>query len=60
MTTRLEAIDPQHPETVALMNGPLVLFAITESAARGNAEAVAGGQTNWRPRRGRSKRIVVR
>ncbi len=26
MTTRLEAIDPQHPNTVALMVGPLVLF----------------------------------
>ena len=32
MTTRLEAIDAQHPETVALMNGPLVLFAITNTA----------------------------
>jgi DUF1680 family protein len=32
MTTRLEAIDAQHPETVALMNGPLVLFAITNKA----------------------------
>jgi hypothetical protein len=30
MTTRLEPIDPQHPETVALLHGPLVLFAITE------------------------------
>jgi hypothetical protein len=28
MTTRLEAVDAQHPDTVALMNGPLVLFAI--------------------------------
>jgi DUF1680 family protein len=26
---RLEPIDPQHPETVALLCGPLVLFAIT-------------------------------
>ncbi len=32
MTTRVEAIDTQHPETVALMYGPLVLFAITDSA----------------------------
>ena len=32
MTTRLEAIDVQHPETVALMNGPLVLFAIANAA----------------------------
>jgi DUF1680 family protein len=31
MTTRLEAVDRQHPETVALLVGPLVLFAITES-----------------------------
>jgi uncharacterized protein len=30
-TTRLEAIDAQHPETVALMMGPLVLFAIGDS-----------------------------
>jgi uncharacterized protein len=31
LTARLEAIDAQHPETVALLVGPLVLFAITES-----------------------------
>jgi DUF1680 family protein len=31
MTTRLEAVDPKHPETVALMVGPLVLFAITDA-----------------------------
>ena len=31
MTTRLEAIDPKHPETVALLVGPLVLFAITDA-----------------------------
>lgn len=30
-TTRLEAIDAQHADTVALMVGPLVLFAIGES-----------------------------
>jgi DUF1680 family protein len=29
MTMRLEAVDRQHPETVALMYGPLVLFPIT-------------------------------
>ena len=27
---RLEAIDPQHPDTVALLRGPLVLFAVTD------------------------------
>jgi hypothetical protein len=30
MTTRVEAIDLQHPDTVALMVGPLVLFAVTD------------------------------
>ena len=29
---RLEAIDPSHPETVALVRGPLVLFPIAENA----------------------------
>src|SRR3984957_19334855 len=31
LRTRLEAIDAQHPETVALLAGPLVLFAITDA-----------------------------
>ena len=31
MKARLEAIDPQHPNVVALLVGPLVLFAITDS-----------------------------
>jgi len=31
LRTRLEAIDAQHPETVALLAGPIVLFAITDS-----------------------------
>jgi uncharacterized protein len=30
MTTRLEPVDANHPEIVALLHGPLVLFAITE------------------------------
>jgi hypothetical protein len=34
MPTRLEAIDAEHPDTVALMRGPLVLFAVTENAPR--------------------------
>jgi DUF1680 family protein len=34
MPMRLEAIDEQHPETVALVRGPLVLFAVTENAPR--------------------------
>jgi hypothetical protein len=31
LTKRLEAIDAQHPETVALLVGPIVLFAIMDS-----------------------------
>jgi uncharacterized protein len=31
MALRLEPIDPPHPQTVALLYGPLVLFAITET-----------------------------
>jgi DUF1680 family protein len=31
---RLEAIDEQHPNTVALVRGPLVLFPITEDARK--------------------------
>ena len=31
MTTRLEPIDPQHPQIVALVFGPLVLFAMTDN-----------------------------
>jgi uncharacterized protein len=30
MTMRLEPVDPQRPQTVALLFGPLVLFAITD------------------------------
>jgi DUF1680 family protein len=29
---RLEAIDPEHPDTVAMVRGPLVLFAMTNDA----------------------------
>ena len=32
MATRVEAIDPQHPDIVALMYGPLVLFPLTHAA----------------------------
>jgi uncharacterized protein len=34
LTTRLEAIDTQHPETVALVVGPVVLFAINDLPPR--------------------------
>ena len=31
MTTRLEAVDARHPDVAALLLGPLVLFAVTDS-----------------------------
>ena len=31
MSPRLEAISPRHSDTVALLNGPLVLFALGDS-----------------------------
>ncbi len=31
LTMRIEALDPQHLQTVGLLSGPLVLFGITES-----------------------------
>ena len=34
MTTRLEPVDEQHPNTVALLSGPLALFAINSPASR--------------------------
>jgi hypothetical protein len=46
---RLQAIDPQHPDTVALLCGPLVLFAITKDSAQpfsiARAKLLAARQT---------------
>jgi len=51
MTTRLEAVDPQHPQTVALLFGPLVLFAITDTQPlMTHADLLAAkrtGQRSW-------------
>ena len=48
---RLEAIDAAHPEVVALLQGPLVLFAKTESQPRLTREQVLGARrsagTEW-------------
>jgi hypothetical protein len=49
---RLEAIDPEHPETVALVRGPLVLFALTEDAPMVTREQLLAakpmnGQSVW-------------
>ena len=48
---RLEAIDRQHVDTVALMSGPLVLFAITDSNPHVSRAQLLGarktGPQNW-------------
>jgi hypothetical protein len=64
MTARTEAIDPQHPNVVALMYGPLVLFPVSNrpksiarqqllSARREGARAwqvqTAGGSVRFLP-----------
>jgi uncharacterized protein len=52
MTTRLEPVDPHHTETVALLIGPLVLFAITDNPpALTRADLLAAkrlDQRSWR------------
>ena len=49
---RLEPIDPHHPKTVALLCGPLVLFAITDTVplvtSRQLLAAKQTGQQNWK------------
>lgn len=53
MTTRLEAIDPQHADAMAAVHGPLALFgvgAIPEKIAQKDLLAVrqvAAGSTDW-------------
>jgi DUF1680 family protein len=44
MKLRLEAIDAQHPQTVALLRGPLVLFAITDTPPVVTARQLLGAK----------------
>jgi DUF1680 family protein len=52
MKMRLESIDPQHPQTVALLCGPLVLLAISETAPSVTRQqllaAKKAGQQSWK------------
>jgi len=49
MTNRLEAVDAQHPQTVALMFGPLVLFALTDNPpALTRSDLLAAQRVNQR------------
>lgn len=51
LTKRLEAIDGRHADTVALLSGPLVLFAITDGAPKVTREqllaATKSGERSW-------------
>ena len=51
MKPRLEPIDARHPQTVALLSGPLVLFAVTDSSpavtARQLLAAKKAGPSSW-------------
>ena len=53
MPTRLEAVDPQHPNLMAAVRGPLALFAVGEIPAKVRANElalvaqVAVGSMNW-------------
>lgn len=44
MPVRLEAIDAAHPECVAVVRGPLVLFALTQTAPVVTARQLLGAQ----------------
>ncbi len=52
MRLRLEPIDPRHPDTVALLCGPLVLFAITDNPPSVTARQLLAtkriGARSWR------------
>ena len=53
MPMRLEAIDARHPDTVALVRGPLVLFAIGEKTAQVSRQELLAatrvpGQKDWK------------
>lgn len=53
MPVRLEAIEPEHPDTVALVRGPLVLFAVTDQPPRVTRNQLLAmrrvpGETAWR------------
>ncbi|QNI33547.1 glycoside hydrolase family 127 protein [Alloacidobacterium dinghuense] len=53
MPTQLEAIDPQHPNTVALLKGPLALFATGDLSAKASKAQLLGvrqfarGSSDW-------------
>lgn len=57
LTMRLEALDPRHADTVALMSGPLVLFGLGEHNADVTRAQLLGakktGQKSWQVESGK-------
>ena len=53
MQKALEAVDPQHPDVMALMHGPLALFSVGQFPPRVTkaellaAKQISGGSTDW-------------
>jgi hypothetical protein len=66
MSMRLETVDRQHPNLVALVRGPLVLFAISDSQASFernallNAGRVSGTDFDWAATNRLGKPVVLR
>lgn len=58
MPTELESVDPQHPNQMAVVHGPLALFAVGEipaSVSKSELQAVrqiASGSTDWQVKTG--------
>ena len=54
MPTALEAVDPQHPDLVAVIHGPLALFSVGTIPGKVSrqelraATQVASGSADWR------------
>lgn len=61
---RLEAIDPSHADTVALVRGPLVLFALAENPRAVSrqallaAEQVSGQTATWQAQTASGKMLL--
>jgi hypothetical protein len=54
MPSKLEAVDPEHPNVMALVHGPLALFSVGNIPARVSqkqllaARQIAAGSTDWK------------
>lgn len=63
MKTRLEAIDSRHMDTVALMNGPLLLFATTKTTGpitrRQLLAAEKNGTNRWQVKTGSGSIVML-